>query len=116
MRLNLLVKFQNNKTLNLKMIIRGGFTMLKSKEVDVNKIKNLRHPYEFFKGQKIILTLMDGTEYKGVFLEYRKYEIEIATNIGTEENNEKGELVVHKTDISNIIENNKGFRREKKKK
>jgi hypothetical protein len=90
--------------------------MPKVKPVDVNKIKSLEQPFEFFKGQKIILTLMDGTEYKGVFLEHKTYVIEIATNIGTEEHREKGELIVHKSDISTIIENNKGLRREKKKK
>lgn len=95
--------------------MKGGITMSKVKPVDVNKIKNLKYPFQFFKGQKIKLTLMDGTEYKGVFLEDKPYVIEIATNIGTEEHREKGELIVHKSDISTIIENNKGFRREKKR-
>ncbi|MCG7340174.1 hypothetical protein MHZ36_12830 [Staphylococcus sp. ACRSN] len=90
--------------------------MEKRKNISNSKIKNLRHPFSIFLGQKVILTLMDGTEYKGVFLKYSIFEIEIATNIGTKEEPIKGELVVHKKDICSIVENHKGYRREKPKK
>ncbi|MGJ7589100.1 hypothetical protein [Staphylococcus shinii] len=82
----------------------------------IKMIKGTRFPFEFFKGQKVKLVLMDNREFKGVLLNHNFYDIDIVTNIGTESNPEKGTLKVHMSHIKYIIENNKGYRRKKKKK
>lgn len=78
-------------------------------------IKKLNKPFEYFKGQKVKLVLMDDREFKGILLNHNVYDIELVTNIGTKDNHEKGILVIHKNEIKYIIENNKGTRNKKKK-
>lgn len=80
----------------------------------IKMIKETHMPFEFFKGQKVKLVLMDDREFKGVLLKHNYYDIDIVTNVGTKSNPEKGTLKVHKSEIKYIIENNKGFRRKKK--
>lgn len=77
----------------------------------IKDIRELKYPYSLFVGQKVVVTLMDGTEYRGVFLKYSRFEIQIATNIGTEDNPKKGVAIIHKTDIISIKENHKGYRK-----
>ncbi|MEB6838015.1 hypothetical protein [Staphylococcus simulans] len=79
----------------------------------INDIKELRNPYSLFLGQKVVVTLLDGTEYNGVFLKYSPYEIYIETNIGTQENPEKGVMMIHKKDYISIEENHKGNRQKR---
>lgn len=82
----------------------------------IKMIKETRFPFEFFKGQKVKLVLMDDREFKGVLIKHSYHDIDIVTNVGTQSNPEKGTLKVHKSEIKYIIENNKGIRRKRKKK
>lgn len=87
-----------------------------SYEKKIQNIKDLNFPFEFFKGQKVVLALMDGREFKGVLLKHNVYDVDLVTNIGTKEEPQKGTLNVHKSEIKYIIENHKGVRRTKKSK
>lgn len=86
-----------------------------SYEKKIQNIKDLNFPFEFFKGQKVVLALMDGREFKGVLLKHNIYDVDLVTNIGTKEDSQKDTLNVHKSEIKYIIENHKGFRRVKNK-
>ncbi|WP_193018676.1 hypothetical protein [Staphylococcus equorum] len=77
-------------------------------------IKDVKQPFEYFKGQNSKIVLLDGREYKGVLLKHSNYDIEFVTNVGTKDQPKKGTLIIHKSEIKYIIENNKGIRKTKK--
>lgn len=83
-----------------------------SYEKKIQNMKNLRYPFEYFKGRKVILALMDGRTYKGILLKHRIYDIDLVTNLSTSSECKKGILNVHKTEIKYIIENNQGVKQK----
>lgn len=79
-------------------------------------IKTVKHPFEYFKGQKTKVALENGAEYEGVLLNHDYNTLEFLAHIPTKEDHEKVILKIQKTNIKYIIENNKGRRIPPKKK